>query len=129
VPAGDRIDKQDSKERTPHQRSLKVISPRLSQSERPVSTGSCISYRSFSPKLDPTRFGDSGPSWKNWERNSLTIKAATPTAAVKVADIHTIFRAKLSLPRVTTVSSTRATPSTKAASSVILTIFTSIVMV
>lgn len=109
--------------------SLKVTSPRLSQSERPISKGACISYRSFRSKLDPTTFGDSGPSSKNGERNSLTIEATMPTTAVKVADIHTIFRAKLSLPRVTTVSSTRATPSTKAASSVILTIFTSIIIV
>lgn len=52
-----------------------------------------------------------------------------PAGKAEVERTHTIIRAKLSFPRVTTVSSTRATPSIKAASSVILTIFTSIVMV
>src|SRR5580658_11140376 len=43
--------------------------------------------------------------------------------------IHRIFRAKLNLPRVTTVPSTLATPSTRAACSVILRMFTSIISV
>ena len=52
------------------------------------------------------------------EERRISVRDRSPRYQMSnwVAHLHTIFRAKLSLPRVTTVSSTRATPSIKAAS-------------